>query len=466
MVPLHFNFKDVFRAPKLGFSAKKIWIHFTAFFYSLLIYNILVYLGGVLSGNKFLDMWRVMHFFPCPLSSAFKSHAFSWTWYADILFWVGIAFIAILWFLASAAVAKVTIEQLRGNDFFSRKEAWTFVRKHWRSIIFTPIALVVLMIILFIGGMIVGAWQCIPYVGELTTSLLTIPIFVVAIFFVFLVVVTLSSILLTPAIVSCTKNDTFETSFELFSTMSSQSWRLVTYEIILVVIRAAATWLFALATILGVRVMFNAYYWSAKLISTTDKAEQVFAYAAGYLPNIPALWLSKVKALFPWLNLTFDRLGDVMAWCTTGTGIFKGLPNLILGLESDYVNLNFFYQVELPADWSWAYWISGFIVGLAFTLIMLFVISYSCSVNSVGQTIIYTVLRKKKDDENLLEFFDEESQEPIIPPVEEVKPEEKEEEKPKKKKTPTKKATARKPTAKKTTAKKTTKAKPRPKKKK
>lgn len=423
MVPLHFNFKDIFRAPKMGFSAKKIWIHFSALFYGLLIYDILVYLGGVLSGNKFLDMWRAMHFFPCPFASAFKTSAFLWTWYADILFYVGVAVIAILTFLASAAVAKVTIEQLRGNDFFSRKEAWTFVRKHWRSIIFTPVALVVLIAILFIGGMIVGAWQCIPYVGELTTSLLTIPIFVVALFFVFLVVVTLSSFLLTPAIVACTKNDTFETSFELFSTMSSQSWRLIIYQIILNIIRVAATWLFALAAILGVRVMFNAYYWSAWLISSTDKVEQVFAYAAGFLPNLPRLCMLKCKALFPWLNQTVDSFGNLLAWCTSGKGIFKGLPNLLLGLESKYANLDFFYRVDIPSDWSWAYWISGFIVGLAFTLIMIFVISYSLSTNSVGQTLIYTILRKKKDDENLLEFFDEEFQEPIIPPVEETKPE-------------------------------------------
>ncbi|MGQ9706163.1 MAG: hypothetical protein ACUVWP_04065 [bacterium] len=401
MISLHFDIRDIFRAVKLGFAAKKIWVHFTYLFYGLLIYDILTYLGAKISGYNIEEMWQAYHFFPCPYSPTFP---IKFNIIGEIMFWVGIAVMIILWFLSSAAVGKITIEQLRGNDFYSRKEARDFIRKNWKAVIFSPIALILLMVILFVGGMIVGAWQEIPYVGEITTSLLSIPIFIVSLFFVLLVVVIFLSFIMTPAIVSTTKNDTFETMFELFSSLTSQPWRIVVYNILLWIIAPLGTALFFIASLFGIKVMFACYYYVSSLIHTPEKVNTLFAYALQYVPNLPF-----INNLPPFWQKFYSYLVLVPA----------GVPNF----------KPVFYETI-----NWNIHLSGLILGLAFTLIYLFVASYLLTVNSVGQVLIYTIVRKKKDDENLLEMLDEELEEPVVPSIEEEKKEEKEEEKEEEKK--------------------------------
>ncbi|HDM42903.1 MAG TPA: hypothetical protein ENG29_00775 [Firmicutes bacterium] len=395
MVSLYFDIRDIFRAVKLGFAAKKIWIHFTYLFYGLLIYDILTYIAAKISGYDLAIMWHTYHFFPCPFS---KAYPMDFTVGGDILYWIGVAVMVILWFLASAAVGKITIEQLRGNDFYSRKEAFNFIKKNWKAVIFSPIALIILMVILFVGGMVVGAWQEIPYVGEITTNLLAIPIFIVSLFFVLLVAVIALSFIMTPAVVATTKNDTFETMFELFSSLTSQPWRIVIYDILLWIIAPLGTALFFIASFLGIKVMFATYYYASEIIHTPEKVNTLFAYAMQYLPNLPF-----IKSLSPCCQNFYN-------WLTL---IPAGIPNF---KPVFYETLN------------WSMHLSGFILGLTFTLILLFIASYLLTINSVGQVIIYTIVRKKKDDENLLEMLDEEFEEPIIPAIEEE--EKKEEEKP------------------------------------
>ena len=396
MMSLHFDIRDIFRAVKIGFAAKKIWVHFSYLFYGLLIYDILTYLGAKISGYDIKAMWQAYHFFPCPYSPAFP---IKFNTIGEILFWVGIAVMVILWFLASAAVGKITIEQFRGNDFYSRKEAWDFIKKNWKAVILSPIALILLMVILFVGGMIVGAWQEIPYVGEITTSLLSIPIFIVSLFFVLLVAVIFLSFIMTPAIVATTKNDTFETMFELFSSLTSQPWRIVIYNILLWIIAPLGTALFFIASLFGLKVMFACYYYASLLIYTPEKVNTLFAYALQYLPN-----LAFIKTFPPFCQKFYSYLVLVPA----------GIPN---------------FKIVFYEALNWNIHLSGFILGLSFTLIYLFIASYLLTINSVGQVIIYTIVRKKKDDENLLEMLDEELEEPVVPSIEEEKKEEVKEEK-------------------------------------
>jgi len=43
MVKLNFNYKDIFRAGRLGFSAKKIWTGFVGLLLGLILFNLLAY---------------------------------------------------------------------------------------------------------------------------------------------------------------------------------------------------------------------------------------------------------------------------------------------------------------------------------------------------------------------------------------------------------------------------------------
>jgi hypothetical protein len=66
----------------------------------------------------------------------------------------------------------------------------------------------------------------------------------------------------------------------------------------------------------------------------------------------------------------------------------------------------------LPLPWPQA--IAATLLSLGFLIIYGIVVSYILNVNTVSQTIIYTVLRKKKDDENLLEMYDDELEQAML----------------------------------------------------
>jgi hypothetical protein len=62
---------------------------------------------------------------------------------------------------------------------------------------------------------------------------------------------------------------------------------------------------------------------------------------------------------------------------------------------------------------------AGWLLGLAFYLVIFFVAAYGMAIISSGNALIYTVLVKIKDDKNLLEKREEEDFEPE--PVKEEK---------------------------------------------
>jgi len=54
---LHFNYKDIFRALRLGFSAKKIWMMFLGLFFGVAGYSGITYLAHLVAGSDLLTIW-------------------------------------------------------------------------------------------------------------------------------------------------------------------------------------------------------------------------------------------------------------------------------------------------------------------------------------------------------------------------------------------------------------------------
>ena len=136
MTTLHFNFKDVFRAPKMAFSPKKMWVQFLGFLVGWLGYFILTYfaagLAGALAGGSVTCgmLWEQYRLVPL---------GFAFPWWGQILWALGIVWFVAWVLLADAAVSKITFEQLQGNDFYEVKESWQFAFKNWTAVIMTPI---------------------------------------------------------------------------------------------------------------------------------------------------------------------------------------------------------------------------------------------------------------------------------------------------------------------------------------
>jgi hypothetical protein len=374
MLGFRFNFIDIFRAPRLALSAKKIWTQLRALALGLVLYNVFAYLAFAVSGADVYRLWSTYYLFP-PLALTFGAVPLN---AGGVILWaVGAVAFFVVVFLGMAAVAKITIEQLRGNDFYSRREAGQYVRRHWRAVILTPAALLLSLAVLYGGGLLVGLVGKIPWFGDVVASLSLVPLFLGGLLFVFLALVFTLSFCLTPAIVATTGDDTFETSFELFSTLSGQPWRLVVYDVLLWVLTKAAAVAFAVFSAAALKVAYAVLY-----VPMGPK----FAVAFG------AAW----RVLPSWLRGAYPGVCPPLAWLSAS------------GVDSFFVSP----EVVLPLPWPQA--VAATIMSLGLLVILGVICSYILNVNTVGQTIIYTILRKKKDDENLLEMYDDELEQAML----------------------------------------------------
>jgi hypothetical protein len=385
MVKLYFDFRDVFRAARLGFSGKKIGLQFLGLLIGYVGYAIFTYIALVASGIGFGANWATYRLFPSVVTGEL-------TWYGWILFLVGIIFWIIVWLLYSTAAAKLTYQQLKGDDFYTAREAMGFVGKNWKAIIFSPIMVILIVAFLLVCGIIVGLLGKIPYVGELGFAIFSIPIFAVALFLVFVAIVFCVGIILVPAIAATAREDSFETMIQFFSSIWSQTWRFVVYNVLLGAITVVCVYVFGALSYWALKLVYMVCGWTMGA-----KLHNMAMVAINWLPTKLGIWSLWSKG---W-------------WCGK------------LALVSGYMSP----RVELHG----AETVAAFIMGIFLVVILGFVLSYGLSTWAAGQTIIYLILRKRKDDENLLEREDEEEEfeEAKVEEekIEEVPPEEEKEKK-------------------------------------
>ncbi len=382
---LHFNYKDVFRAGRIGFSAKKMWVAFLGMLIAFIGYAILSYLALITAGWEIGEVWEVFRVIPMYPGVA--------QWYSWVIWVVGLLWQICVLLLTGVAVSKITYEQLRGDEFYEIKEAIKFALKSGKSSILAPFVLILFVIALIVMGLILALITWIPYFGPLFFALMAIPAFVVALFILYLVIVTIVCLIIGPSIVGETGNDTFDTLFESFSVINDQSWRFIVYEFLLV-----------LVVCVGIGILG---FFSAKAIFLAQDVIGIIVPGAK-LDNLLLNAAYYVKITLP--PICPDAYQNLLI----GFVEWIGMPNLLVPPE------------YLPTVESWAGAISSFVLGVIYYLIFLFVLSLGGAIFWAGNTLIFTVLVKKKDDKNLLEMKEETFEEPKVEekPAEE-KPEEK-----------------------------------------
>ncbi len=366
MVALRFDFRDLFRAPRLAFSFQRLWIQFTGLLVGYGLFLILTYAGAVLSRGNLSTLWIRYGLLP-------RIASLNLTWLGWIFVAVGIFILAASWLITSTAVARAAYMNLKGNTFYTWKEAFRFaLKKKAISVIATPVAILAIAFFTGLGGVVVGLISRIPVVGEIGVSLFTLVWFIASFFIVFVLAAVVVSLLITPAVLATTDDDAFEGIFQSFSTLFSQPWRLIIYEIATIVLSGIALVVFALICKLSWRVMTTLLIWGMG-----DDYVNISYQAAYYLQS----WL------YPGI-----------IWATTTLGAF---PTSFL-FTHDFVSL------KLPGLLN----VSAVITGAFLTIISAYVFSYLLASFNVGNTLIFLVLKKVKDDENLLERKDKEEEEP------------------------------------------------------
>jgi len=353
---IYFDFRDLFRAGRMGFKGKKILMHFLGLMLGYVAYEILTYLS-LINSDVIGSFWKTYGL--CPV--------FIFSWKAPmilplatiILMTIGVIIWLIIYMLFSTAVSKIAIEELRGDDFYSMKEALKFASKNAKSIYVTVLGLIGIFLFCLLCPSLVGIFDLIPKIelvakhfGTPLTAFLMIPIYFLGLFMMLTVIVCLFSIFLIPAIVAVTGEDTFETIYQLYSTIWNQPWRLFIYNKLVWFVAILGFLIFAVISVCGLYISF-----------------------------LPSMLLAKQDSYY---------FADVIARSLKIIGA-GGLISVIPGAN------------PAVSSMPWTLDLATFFFFVSSIMIAAIILAYPLSIMSSGYTIIYVVLRKKTTGENMLE---------------------------------------------------------------
>ena len=353
----YFDFRDIFQVIRYGFSGRKIAVHLIGLIIAYLIYETLVYLSlFVVGGTAARDFWNAYALLPVlPFSNA------EFAQITEIAMWIGMGGFACIFFLASTVASKITVEQLRGDVFFSVGDAVTFLKGHWKSVLGAFIGLCLIQIFLALIPLGIAWIGKLPVVGKpfLMIASLFMPIgFFLGMLIALIAVVCCVSLLFVPAVVATTGADAFETIYQQFAIVWNKPWLTVCYEVMLFLIKLIFVPIWTFFCLAGFSIVMLPISFLH-----TGQMEHIMACAN--------LWLGgaiEKLAMLPYVNIlgVFNigiAMKETSAFTTTVAAVFLTIT-LLMG------------------------------IGL--------VIAYLFSIASAGNTVVYTILRRKIDGHNLL----------------------------------------------------------------
>lgn len=354
MEQIHFNYKDIIRVYRYGFSGRRIGIHFTGIIFAYLIYQTLVYLSLIIvDGAKAQDIWSSHGLLPI---LPFVNNDLGVI--SSVAMWFGIIICGIIYLLSSTLSSKITFEQLRGDSLYTIGNALDVLRRRWKTVIGSFLWLFLLILCLLIIPICLGLLAKIPFLKGtiLTISSIFLPIgFLNGILILSILLVIFAGLFLIPAMTASTEVDAFEIIYQLFSIVWNQPWRLLGYGLLLSALK-----------------LFHVPIWA------------LFCIGGFLIALLPTYYLPK--------SFLQDALLYVNRWLG---GIIERISGIFLSDDGA------FFNTELP-DVSFSTTICT--IFLAFMLISLFggILGYLFSLASVGTTLIYVILKKHVDGENII----------------------------------------------------------------
>ena len=368
MLKLKFNWRDIIAAPRLALSLQRLWIQLIGMSVGYIIYVALSYLGLVLAGYDLKLAWSQFGLLPCLFTMGDNFAWFSW-----LLAGLGSLLLFLAYLVTNTAVSRAVYMTMKGNSFYSWKQAFKFSFRKIFSIILAPLALLTLIGLFVLGALVIGLLGKIPFIGEIGVSFFTVIWLFGSLLIFFLALVTIVALLLVPSIIATTDEDAFEAIFQAFSVAWSQPWRFLFYEGVVALLAILALGVFAFFIKESVLIMNG-------LLSAFMGADFV--------------------------NLANNGQAMLQSWTLPAQNI----------IESVYRNLSeflFFTRqfIIIPfADLSISVILSSYFYALALLFAGGWVMSYGISTFTAGTTISFLVLKYKKDEENLLERQDREEE--------------------------------------------------------
>ncbi len=358
MAQFHFNYKDISRINRYGFSVRRIGIHLAGILLGYLIYEILFYLTlFITDGTEARNFWKTSGLLPVlPFTTTELSP------FTTGAMWIGLFAFAAIFFLVSTMASKITIEQLRGDVFYSVGNSLNFLKQNWKTVYGSFFGLISIVLLLFLVPGSVALLGKIPFLGKpilVLASLFTPIAFFIGLLIAFIITVLIASLFFVPAIAATTNADAFETIYQLFAIVWNQPWRIVGYGIFLLFLKLIFVPIWAIFCLAGLVIILL----PMSYLHTTFIQESM---------AIANKWLGEALQKF--------------------TSLFFQDNTIIFGIDTP----------QLPTA-TFLTTICAILITVTLICIAGGVLAYLFSLASVGTTLIYTILRKNVDGQNLLE---------------------------------------------------------------
>ena len=360
---LHFGYQDLFRSFRLGFSAKKLGMALIGLLFGLVGYSGLSYLSYITAGYDWLTIWQLFRLLPLPMPDRYP-----WPWYSWFVYSLGLAWFLVVMLVTGTALAKVTLEQLRGDEFYEARSAWRYALERAPTILLSPLVLGAFIALIVALGLLLALIGLIPQLGPFIVAIAAFPAWLAALLILYLLIVLALTLILAPAIVATTNSDTFDTLFEAFSCLNEQPGRTILYTATTAILAKIGGLLFGVAATIAGRIAYHILHPILR-DTLTDLLTNAASYLLITIPDRPPYALGHTL-----LRVTADHVWH--------------LPQLYTPFTS------------MPTSWAIA--IAGPLLSLTYYTISLLTIAYALTTWHAGLTLTYITLAHKKDQRNLL----------------------------------------------------------------
>ena len=373
MIPLklNYNYTDIFRAPRLALSGKKILFLIKSNLLGYIAYFIFSLISLLSTGMSTEEIISKYGLYPCLFGH--QAEWFSWFFY---FFGISIWFFALM--LSLTGVCRIFLKQLKGNDFFSGKDASKFVFKHRHAVVLTPITILLIIIFFLLLASLFALVGKIPVIGEITLAILYIFYFLGSIFTILSAFVLFTSLLFTPSIVGLYEEDTMGSVFQTYSITFGQTWRIIFYNIIL-----------AILIVIGIEIFSWVCLNSIGLISNIF-GHELFMGDQFFIINNHSL-----SIVFP--NMILDTLVYYKTLILEKINLNSGIP-ILFSTTTNFTDLG---------DLSFMETISSTLLSIIYFIIGLSIFSYGLAILSIGQSLMFITFKKLSDDDDLIFRGDE-----------------------------------------------------------
>lgn len=353
---LYFNYKDMFRAPRLALG-RRMLVMLEALFGGYLVFLVFFYIAMLVDGNSFGNIWTDYHLLPPIFQCLCLGIA------AKIILYLAYALFFVFLYLGFTAVSKITIKEYKGDLFYSSKDGWSWALKHWFPVFFGPISILIVIVFFLILAAIFGWLAQWPVLDIIFYGFLFLLFLPTSIFLAFSAISFVNGLIMSPSIVACAEEDTMGSMFGAYTLLWNQPVRLLFYLLILLVITVLGYHIYGLFVFSGFKLleMVFGHHWlmGESFFAVKQVAITLFG-AYDFLPRLVELPCC---------------LAVVVESPEVGTGVTQTITGVLVGIIS---LLGF---LSIPA--------------------------YALATMATGLATAFIVLTKHKDDDDLIKRKDE-----------------------------------------------------------